>query len=459
MKRTLTLAVWLGLVAIILTGCGGVSSSPGSGGSADKQAQVFVTGEDAPLPSVVSFYITINSITLNSSTSAAVVLSQPTTVDFGRLMGMRSLLGFNKIAAGTYTSATFKLASPVIYYVDMSTTPPTTGSIKGTLTKSTITVAFPTGSPLTVDANGLAGLHMDFDLRRSLAVDGGGQITGSVSPTIDISAVSATEATGQITDFTGSVVSVNTSANTFVMQGPYGFREVIATNSKTQFNGSYTLGNLPANAVVSVVGTVQANGSILASAAEVVTTSQAFISGRILAVSPGPTVTMFVGEELPNLSPTIPVDSVYSVDLSLVGTYDVCFFDNWFTQQLFNGTSLVVGQRIFVGGTFQSGAFTPAMVSLRPQGVLGTLVEGSAEITNPTTNRGSFEMTNDLLLSYSAGGPFVVNTGSGTAFANVAGLAGLQSAGSANLVVRGLVFQDPNTLKPVVWAGWVGVLP
>jgi hypothetical protein len=67
-------------------------------------------------------------------------------------------------------------------------------------------------------------------------------------------------------------------------------------------------------------------------------------------------------------------------------------------------------------------------------------------------------MQNDLLLSYSAGGPFVVNTGNLTLFENINGLQGLENAGAVNLVVRGLVFKDLNTGKPVVYAGRVRVL-
>jgi len=454
--KGLLLSVGLLGLAMSLASCAGTSSSTTPPGNS--QAQVFITGEDAPLPSVVSFYITLNSITLNNSSGSVTVLSKPETVDFGRLVGLRSLLGFNTVTPGTYTSATFNLASPVIYYVDMTTTPPSIGSLNGTLTSPTVTVAFPAGSPLTVSANGLAGLHMDFDLHKSLAVNGSGQITGSVTPVIDVAAVSASAALGQITDFTGTAVSVDASANTFTMQGPYGFQEVIDVNSQTKYNGSYTIASIPANAIVSVMGTVQSDGSILASGVEVITTDAAFISGRILAVSPGPQVTMFVGEELPNLSPAIPVDSVYTVDLSPVAEYDVCFFNNWFTQQFFNANTLVVGQRIFVGGTFTNGAFTPAMVSLRRQGIVGSLVQDSVTIGNASTNQGSFQMQNDLLLSYAAGGPFTVNTGAGTAFVNINGLAGLQAAGTANLGVGGLVFEDLNTGKPVVWAGAVGVL-
>ena len=456
MKRFLSLTVLCALIALSFAGCGGGSASPTSNNSNTPLFETFVTGEDAPIPSVVSFYITINSITVSNSSSTVTLLSQPATVDFGRLMGLRSLLGFNQIAAGTYTSATFSLANPVIYYVDMTTNPPSVQSINGTLTNSTVTVAFPNGSPLTVSSNGQAGLHMDFDLRQSLAVDGNGNITGSENPTIEVTAVSASEELGQISDFGGSVLSVNSSANTFTVQGPYGFQEVIDVNSQTLFNGTYTLGSLPTDAIVCVEGTFQADGSILASYVEVITTDKAFISGRILAINPGPVVTMFVGEELPNLSPTIPVDTVYTVDLSAVTQYDICFMDNWLTGYLFNNASMVVGQRIFVGGSFQNAAFTPDLVSLRRQGILGSLVQNSVNITSG--NIGSFQMQNDLLMSYSAGGPFTVYTGNKTIFENINGLSGLQSAGAANLVTRGLVF-DNGSGKPIVVAGRVRVLP
>ena len=127
-----------------LAACGGGSGSSPQPPAGNSQAQVFITGEDAPVPSVVSFYITLNSITLNNSAGTVTVLSTPETVDFGRLVGLRSLLGFKTVAPGTYTSATFNLSSPVIYFVNMATNPPTMGSMAGTLSTSTVTVAFPT---------------------------------------------------------------------------------------------------------------------------------------------------------------------------------------------------------------------------------------------------------------------------------------------------------------------------
>jgi hypothetical protein len=208
---------------------------------------------------------------------------------------------------------------------------------------------------------------------------------------------------------------------------------------------------------------VQADGSIQAKYVELITTDKAFISGRVLAVNPasGPatSVTMWVGEEV-GTSGVIPVDTVQTINLSSITNYEVCFFDNWLTQQVFNNTSLVIGQRIFIGGTVSGGVFTPDMVSLRRQGVVGSLVSSSVNVTGGSgSNLGYFQMQNDALMSYSAGGAFTVYTGNATTFENIDGLSGLASAGTPNLVSRGLVFKDVLTSKPIVVAGRVRVLP
>lgn len=461
MKRLLALST-IFAIAMSLASCGGSAATGSSqqNNPGSNLAPVFVTGEDAPLPSVVSFNITLNSIALNNSSGSVQVLTQPVTVDFARLLGLRSLIGFNSVAPGSYTSVTFTLASPVISYVNLGTTPPTLSTLNGTLTSSTVTVALP--KPLVVSSSGLAGLHMDFDLRQSLQLDSTGQVTGTVNPNIDVMAVKASDDGGQITDFNGGLISVNVAGNSFLMQGPFGFQRTIDVNSNTQFNGSWSLNNMTPPEFVSLEGTVQADGSILASSMEVISTDRAFVSGKILAVNPisGPvqTVTIFVGEELPALS-GIPVDTVLTLDISQVTRYDICFFDNWFTNMLFSNTSLVNGQRIFIGGDYDSSSntFTPHMISLRRQGVVGGLVANSVNIVSG--NQGSFQLQNSFLLGYVLGGPLTVNTGDGTNFVNINGLAGLQSAGMTNLVVRGLIFKNQSTGDPELWAHRVRILP
>lgn len=464
MKRFATL---LALFAplLVLMACGGGATNGSQ--SNNQPGAVFVTGEDAPVSSVVAFNITINRITLNNGSTSVQALSTPTAVDFGRLMGLRSLLGFNTVPAGTYNSVTFTFENaspaPAIDYIDLSTNPPSVQPLTGTLNQATVTVPFPAGKPLVVGSSGLAGLHIDFNLHDSLAVNGSGQMTGAINPVIKVQAVSASEELGEITEFTGNIISVNTNANSFVMQGPYGFSKTIDVNSQTLYNPGNSLSTLVVDGIVSVVGTVQADGSILASGVELISTNRAFISGRVLAVNPtsGPvqTVTMWVGEEL-GTSGIIPVDTVQTIDLSAVSTYDICFFDNLLTEQVFNDASLVAGQRIFIGGSTAGGVFTPQLVSLRRQGVVGALVPNSVTITGGTgSNQGYFQMQNDALMSYSAGGPFYVLTGDKTFFVNINGLAGLQQAGTPPLISRGLVFKNPADGKPVVVAGRVRVLP
>jgi len=454
MKKYFGIALLLAL-SMLGASCGlssGSSSSPQSAG-------VFVTGEDAPLPSVVGFDVTINSITLTGSKSSPLVLSTPTTVDFARLLGLRSPLAFQTVPPDTYTSATFSLSNPAISWVDMNTTPPSMGApisayfspTSGTATQTTVTVNFPT--PMVVGSNGLAGLRMEFDIRQSVALDSNGQVTGAVNPVIYAKAVQASDPNAQITDLMGGLVSVSVPNDSFVIQGPYGRQLTVYVNSNTQFNSGWNINDLATPAVVGVQGSFQADGSLMASNVEVITTSQTFLSGRVLAVNPtsGPVqqITLWAGETGADL--VSDIDTIQTINVSAVTQYDICFFDNLFTNALFNNSTIIVGQRIFIGGSYSNGTFTPQMISLRFQGVYGMLTADSVNITSG--NIGTFLLQNNGLIGYSLGGaPLTVGTGNGTLFVNTTGLSALQSDGSIPLVAGGLLFVDPNTSTPVMAA-------
>jgi Domain of unknown function (DUF4382)/Domain of unknown function (DUF5666) len=466
MKRCLgiTLLLALCMIAASCSSSSGSSSATSSSSSA-QSGNVFITGEDAPLASVVGFDVTINSITLNGSNGSPQVLSTATTVDFARLLGLRSPLGFNSVPAGTYNSATFSLSKPVISYVDMTTNPPTLSTINGqfspttgTTTQTTVTVNFP--SAMVVGNNGLAGLRMEFDIRQSLAVDSNGQVTGMVNPTIYASAVTASDPGGEVTDLMGGLVSVTAAGNSFVLQGPYGHQLTVDVNGSTQFNSGWSINNLAAPAFVAVQGWFQADGSLLASNVEVITTSQAFLSGRVLAVNPttGPVqqITLWAGETSADL--VSEVDTIQTIDVSAVTQYDTCFFDNLFTNALFNDSTVIVGQRIFIGGSYSNSVFTPQMISLRFQGVYGTLTPASVNIIS--SNIGTFQLQNNALIGYSLGGaPLTVATGNGTLFINTTGLSALQTEGSIPLVAGGLLFVSPITQTPVMAAAVVADPP
>jgi hypothetical protein len=466
MRRFLAHSAFFALIGLGLAGCGGGNGSASFSTGAQSGA-VYVTGEDAPLSSVVSLNLTINSITLTGATSSPQLVSSPITVDFARLLGLRTPLGFSAVPADTYTSATFVLASPVISFTS-ALAPPQVTTLNGTFANPTstnpqttsVTVTFPT--PMVVGANGLAGLHTEFDIRKSLALDGSGQITGLITPVVFIQAVSATDPQGQITELTGTLSSVNLSSNSFVLQGPFGHQFTVDVNGSTNFNQGFALSSLPSSGgFVSLQGTVQQDGSILASDVEFITTDAAFVSGPILVVNPssGPvqTVSIWVNETGGGTSGLL--NTVQTIDVSAVSVFDVNFFNNtWFSpNSMFSNLSMVAGQRIFIGGAFTSPTFTPDLVSLRRQGAYGLVVPGSVTVTS--ANAGNFQLLNTGLLGLSLSVPLTVNTGAGTLFfqgnSNTIALTDLQAASatvSVPVVARGLVLKDSVSGNPVLWA-------
>jgi hypothetical protein len=459
MKRYLLALIFVSAVAATLVGCGGGSSSTNN----TAQGAAFITGEDTPLPSVLAFNITVNSITLSNGSTSVSVLSTPTTVDFARLVGMRALLAFSTVPAGTYTSATISFASPVISYLDTGTTPPGVGTINGSLTAATVTVPFTRS--MVVSANGLTGLHLDFNLRQSLQVDALGQVTGVVDPHIVLKPVAPTDDDAQVTDLRGGFVSSNVAGNSFVIQRPGGRQITIDVNTATTFSPvGNSLATLASPAVIEVDGQVQSDGSILASTVEVVAVTHAFVAGRIINVNPstGPaqTVTILVGEEVPDLA-GIQVGLPLTLNVSSVQNYDIRLLNTWISSFLFNGSSMVVGQRIGIGGTLDTTqnpvAFVPARIVLRRQGVEGDFVQGSVVVNN-APNGGTFQIQNNGLLGYLLGAPLDVSTANSSVFVNVNGLAGLQAGGAMKLATAGLILKDTTTGKPRMYAHYIKVL-
>ncbi len=462
MRRYLAFLIAVLAVSLTFLGCG-----TGSGSRTIAQGNIFVTGEDTPLPSVLAFNVTINKISVNSSAGSVTVLATPTEVDFARLVGLRTLLGFQSVPPGTYNSATIELTKPVISYLDLGQSPPGVGTTQGSFTGSnplttTITVAFTT--PMVVTENELAGLHLDFNLRQSLQLDGTGQVTGVVDPHIALRPVKASDDDALITDLRGGLTSVNVSGNSFVIERPGGRQITIDVNNSTNFSGGYSLNTLPSPSVIEVDGRVQNDGTILATTVEVVVTTHAYVAGRIIRVNPtsGPaqTVTILVGEEVPDLA-GVQVGFPLTVDVSQVQDYDIRRMDNWFTSFLFNNSSLVVGQRIGIGGALDTSTnpatLVPHRIVLRRQGVIGDLVLGSVVIENG--NQGSFQIQNGSLFGYLLGGPLDVSTANSTRFANVNGLLGIQAGGNMKLATWGLILKDNTTGQPRMYAHGVAALP
>lgn len=458
MRRYIGFVVLLTLVLFTLA-CGG-GTSTASKTTTTSTGTVYLTGSDAPLPSVLAFTVNIQKITLfNSSTSTSVdLLSEPQTVEFSRLLGLRTLLALNSVPAGTYSSVTIQLSNPVISYLDLTTTPASVSTINGTLLNNTVTKTL--AQPLTVAADGLGGLHMHFNLRDSIQVNGSGDMTGVVDPKIGFRSLQVGDDDATVDELHGGLVSVNTTAGSFVLQRANGRNITVVTDSNTNWGGSDTINTLSTPAIIEISGTIRADGSILATDVQVITRDRAFVGGIVLNATPATgaadSVTLLVREELPDLQ-GIDIGKTGTLALNSNTVFDIFRMRLPVESYLFNSSQLVRGQRVFVGGTVDSTTNPPSLdsrrVVLHRQGFEGTYVPSSLTVTSG--NNGSFQLQLNGLHGYLFGAPLKVVTSSATRFRNIGNLSNVANT-TGPIYVVGLLLKDPNTGNPVLVAGLIG---
>jgi Domain of unknown function (DUF4382)/Domain of unknown function (DUF5666) len=430
-------------------GCGGGSSSPTP---VSESGSVFVTGTDAPLPSVLSFQVDITGLAVADGGNAPVsVLNGTQTVDFARLNGLHTLLDLNTIPAGTYNTVNVTLANPQIAYLNVTTpqaTPPTrptiatlnaTTSPAAALTQSSVTISL--ASPLTVSAGDIIGLSFDFDLHNSIQVDSNGQITGAVHPTLHLKAVTPGDADAYIDDFVGGVTSVGTAS--FMVQGPHGHPLTVNVNEQTEWEGSETLSNLTTSSIVEFSGTLdRTSGAILADTVAIVSQDKFFAGGLITFVDPATNTAndfdLYVRSVLPTGTGFTP-GQISTIDLTGNENYFIYWWHNRFTNFLFNSSLLVPGQHVSIGGPTSNGTVTVKRVVLRHEGHSGTWVVGSTD-----TGANTFQFNSNGVAGVLFNGPVTVYCTPFTKFRG--GLTGLGSlTGTAAIEVRvvGLVLKDP----------------
>jgi Domain of unknown function (DUF5666)/Domain of unknown function (DUF4382) len=459
MRRSLGGLAVLLLFSVFWTACGNTGGSVNTGGNSQTtQAMVYVTASDAPLPSVLSFQVTIQSITLYNGTTNVALMNTPTNIEFSRLQGLRTLLALNSVPAGTYTSATVTLASPIISYLDITTTPTSVSTINGTLLNNQVSYTF--NQPLNVTANGLGGLHFHFNLHDSLQLDGSGQITGVVDPKIQIRPLTLNDPDSDIDEFRGSLVSVNAAGNSFVLQRPGGRQFTVKVDGNTQWEGTDTINTITPPAIIEIAGTVQADGSILATNVEVITPNHSFLEGLVLNATPSTgaatSVTVLVRDEIPVLS-GIDVGKPATLNLNSNTVFDIYRFSLPVESFLFNNSMLVVGQRVTIVGDIDTStspaSFDTRRVVLHRQGLQGTYVANSLQVTSG--NNGQFMFNANGLHGYLFQQPIKVLTSNLTVFRNVTGgLSGVPNL-TGSFYVVGLLLKDPNTGAPVMVAGRV----
>jgi hypothetical protein len=430
----------------LLAGCSNNSSSP-SGTPTPQSNSVFVTG-----------------LTLSDGSSTPVsVLNGTQTVDFARLNGLRTLLDINTIPTGTYTQAVVTLANPSIDYLNVTnpqTNPPTHPTISTldssansnpqlSLTTSTVTINLAT--PLVVSAGDIDGLRFEFDIRKSVALDGNGQITGAITPTLGLKGVTPSDADAYIDEFDAGVVSVNATGNSFVIQGPHGHQFTVNVNQQTEWEGNETINDLTPNSIVEISGTLdRTSAAILANTVAIESQNKFWAGGLVTYVDP-PVGTaadfdMYVRNVLPS-GTGFSSGQISNIALTGQEKYFIHWWHNNWGSFLFTSTGLVPGQHVSIAGPFSNGQVTVKRVVLRHSGHTGTLVTGQ---TN--TSAGTFEFNSNGLAGVLFQGPVTVQVTPFTRYlGGLTGLGDLTGTTPLDLRVVGLVLKT-NTGDPIFLA-------
>jgi hypothetical protein len=237
-RKTLSYFPALLLTTLSLAACsgpkGGVNPPTGT-------ATVSLTlVSDAPpaSPSLLSYKVTVISVTLTPTTGAAFTFTPnpAPVIELMRLQSDTAFLGtLLKVPLGTYSSITVSLGSPQITFLNnTSATITNASSASGSCTVNAICTISPNAAglpkvttapfPVTLTSNAKIGLGIDFNLSNSITVTGGTMTVTFTPATAGVNVLSAfnlprlnanlgTNQLELIEDFTG-VVGINGSTVT-----------------------------------------------------------------------------------------------------------------------------------------------------------------------------------------------------------------------------------------------------
>jgi hypothetical protein len=449
------------LAVFLASGCGStVNSTPSSGlsgspGGSSNTGPAFIIGTDAPRAGVTSFSVQVQGVdAIDASGNKVSLLSGSPTVDFARYNGLQTLLDMNDVPAGTYNSIVITLGSATIGYLQTQQgAPPTIQTMPAVLAQSTITESL--SSPLVVSQTGPVGIRLDFDLYKSIQVDSNGQITGQVTPTFDVKAIGPSDPGAYIDEFDAGVVSVNASAQSFVIQGPHGHQFTVQVNGQTEWDNNENLSQLSSNSIVQISGVLdRADSTIDADEVAILSQDGFYAAGQITYVQPSSgtasSFDLYVRGLLP-ASTGLTLGQIAQINLTGNEKYFIYWMHNPLTQFLFNSGALVPGQHVSVGGP-ASGASNPQAVTvkrvvLRHWGYVGTLVPNSVK-------GNTFQMNVTGFAGLLVPGPVTVYVADGTHYRG--GLNSLNDVSSvATVRVVGMLIKDPFSGNLVLLAHYV----
>lgn len=249
----------------VLAGCssGGDDNNPPPGTST---TPVAIKIGDAPVDSIVSFEVTVNSIVLNQQGGGTVtVLNTPTRIELTHLGGTVETLSLLNIPQGTYISAAVSLSNPEVEIISGGQVV----ELNASLSSATVTVNF--NPAITIGPTPMV-LSFDLDLGASVVISGN-NATINAAFTVTASPVPAhnnqdDEEEGEIDDLTGRVTAITGNSFTIAVSQT-ATTLTFATDANTEFESPLTgIGSLLVGMLVEVDAVTLADGSLLAKEVE-----------------------------------------------------------------------------------------------------------------------------------------------------------------------------------------------
>ncbi len=364
------------LSAALLAGCSG--ATPSSVVSPMVQAtNVPVLLTDSPSTQLLSFELTVSSITLtNTAGKTVTVLSHPARIEATHLNGVSEPLLTLALPQDTYTSAVIGYSNPDVTYLN----PSNVATEYSNTNSGSATVTF--ASPITVSTAAMS-LSVELLLSQSVSISGN---TVTVTPAFNVTSVPVAaqptnEANGKIEGVKGAISALNINANSMTVLTTDGASLAVAVNSSTQYDGISGISALGVGMLVEMDLATQSDGSLLATRIHVEDAStHDEIEGPVVKIAGNPanSLQIVLRQELGSDLSTSNLGTVYTVALTSNTDFNM---SNRFGEDrtfpfnaVFNASTIFAGQNVTAVVPNVSGAAaTATMVTLQQQPVSGTV--------------------------------------------------------------------------------------
>ncbi|HEY2859268.1 MAG TPA: DUF5666 domain-containing protein [Terracidiphilus sp.] len=445
-------------VVIFAAACGGMNqggTTPPGGNPQSQSSMAQIKIGDDPADRLLSFEVSVGPITLAPDSGGApiTVLSGNKRVELTHLSGTSQPISLLSIPQGSYKAATVTLANPEVTFLN------SLGKTKKLefKTSKTITINF---SPSIVIGTSSAVVGFDVNLSKLLVFDANGNVIG-----VNITAASFTvnsvnvappgkqhDDDGELEDTTGTISAVNGSSFTLTVADT-GASLTFTTDSKTEFEDG---ASLAVNAMVTVEGVTNADGSLYAKKIEGVEDEQGSAAEGLITVvtgDPASALTVVADEAMGSGTGSGTVGSPVTIHVSNAkfqvkqGDVDTSGLGNLPSEQFpFDASSVHAGQRVEIESQdgMSAGGVVAEKVRLQQQALVGK-VSG----LNGPTSSGSVTFT----LTLPADSAFAMLSGQTQVTIFWQPGTNLQKLGSVSngdkIRVRGLVFDGGTSFNMI----------